>query len=697
VGLFFRVLFLPADAPTRITRSQDFSTDPPQYTYFAQNLVERGESNPYDDPRFGQWEYSSQNLLAIGVYAILGVGRAQGNLVAIIFNLLTILLLTLAIRNFGSRIGALFFAVFASLDFTLIWFARTPFLEASQNFWICAAVYFFSLHRGRTWAVLAAGASCALGAFFGKMIALYMLGPFTALWFVLYFTVDQNRGQLLKNAAIYYGGFAVVAVGWLLAIYLPAQSQVGGYFAEQALGLYGSPKAFESLAGFFSNFNTLLWETDFFIKMPLITILGFLGGGVVLYGLSRSGNSGRWFRDINPGWVLITFWFIVGYLSLFPWNYRPLRYQTTIMFPAMALAGFLLALLWRNLKGAKDKSGKKTKPELRLWQLALTWGAWLMPLLACLLFWITKDPKEFYYRPFLISPIAYSLVIAIAGALLGLISHYAARQKWLQGDLLKVGGIVVIVVFMVINITSFVKWADVRQYSLITADRDIAAITNEGAVLSGPYGPALSLNNNRGAVVHMFGVVEADKELFARFPITHLIMDEGNEERALKDYPAIMSSAWTIARYYLRGVATKVYNITEGSPHPDAQAYIPTDYELAQKFIAAGNEDSAQVFMARYLESDIANYSADLYVGDALVAIGEFERAVDHYRKVQEFVPNEPVSALNMGSAMLSIGSSTSNPAWFDSALVYYRIAQKAYPSNSQINNTVSQLERRKQ
>ncbi len=697
IGLFFRVLYLPADAPIGITKSQDFSTDPPQYTYFAHNLNQHGSWNPYDDPRFAQWEYTTQNIVATALYAVIGSGRAQGNLIAVLFNLISVLLLALAIKNFGSRLGALFFAIFAAFDFTMIWFARTPFLEASQNFWICAAVYLFSLHEKKSWALIAAGAATALAAFFGKMIALFMLGPFTGLWIVQFLSEDQDRKLLTKRVIQYYAGFVAITLIWLVLIYLPSRSEVGGYLAEQALGLYGSPQAFKSVQDFFISLNTLLWERDFFVKMPILTIAGFLGGSIILYWLALRSRAGHWFRSINPGWLLITFWCAVGFLSLFPWNYRPLRYQTTIIFPTMALAGFLLSFAWREIIAPAAAGSKKTSSGPRLWQVAVTQGLWLMPLIGAVLFFLVRKPDEFYFRPFLASPVAYSIGFFVVGALLALIWYAIKRNGFSLRHGAIIGSVIIVLLFVGWNTRAFYNWTELRQYSLLTADRDFEAITNDGAVASGPYGPAITLDNDRGSLIHMFGVVRVDQNLFDEYPITHLAMDQGNEDRAREDYPELMEKAWMITRYVIRGVAVKVFNIAEGSGNAAARAYKPSDYELAQKFISARQEDSAQVYMSRFLESDVANYSADLYVGDALASVGEFERALSHYHKVQEFAPGDPSSALNLGNTMMSIGSSTSNAAWFDSALVYYRIAHRAYPDNSQINNLISQLERRKQ
>ena len=211
---------------------------------------------------------------------------------------------------------------------------------------------------------------------------------------------------------------------------------------------------------------------------------------------------------------------------------------------------------------------------------------------------------------------------------MALLWNLVLKKRMLSAGPIKILGILVILFFVGWNTTSFFKWMNVRQYSLETADRDFGAITNEGAVISGPYGPALSLDNDRGSVVHMFGVVKADKKLFYEFPITHLAMDQDNEKRAREDYPEIMDNAWQITKYILRGIEVKVFNISEGSPNPKAHAYVPSEYEIAQKFIAENNEDSAQVHMTHFIESGVANYSADMYVGDALMAADDFDRAI---------------------------------------------------------------------
>ena len=697
IALMFRVVCLSADPPMGITRSQDFSTDPFQYVYFAENTVDHGTANPYNDPSYSQWKHTSQNLLALIVFNIAGTGRVQGNVVGVIFNLASILLLALAIKNYGSRIGALFFAIIASFDFTLIWFGRTPFLEASQNFWLCGSVYLFSC-RNRHWLYLAAaGLTCALAAFYGKMIAVYMLGVFAVLWILLYLNDEENRRAQVKSAIRFYAGYAVGLLSWILFVYFPAQRQLSGYLSEQAVGLYGTPKAFDSVKDFVWQYISLLWEHEFFLKMPLVTVLTYLfGAGVLTRFLGRRSGK-KLFAEFNLGWVILMLWFAVGYLTLFPWNYRPLRYQTSIMFPAMAMAGVALAYAFdylRRLGSAAPKSKTQDRDKHKNPALFIVlWAVWLLPLLSLILLWLvstgTVDSIRKNALPYAFVLLAVGAVIALAFRAMKRIS----RPKVMVGALFSA----LLVAFLIsFNVVKSVDWSGHRQYTLITADRDLAAILNPGAVIAGPYIPALTQENHFGSIFHMFTTSRVDKEFFSKYPITHLAMDESNEKRAREDHPEVMSRADLITRYFIRGFPVRVYRVSDVTENKQAEQYLPSDFERAQAFIGERNNDSAVVYMQRFLSSGRPNYSANLYAADALYSQNKFAEALDFYRKVQQFSPGDALSAFSLANCFMAMGETANSAATFDSALVYYKIARNLYSQDKNLAETIKGLERRK-
>jgi len=700
IALVFRVVYLTADPPIGITRSQDFSTDPPQYMYFAENSVDHGISNPYGDPSYSQWAQTSQNLLAVIVFTIAGTGRAQGNAVGVIFNLASILLLALAIKNYGSRIGALFFVIIASFDFTLIWFGRTPFLEASQNFWLCASVYLFSKRKAHWLYLAASGLACAIAAFYGKMIAVSMLGVFAVVWGLLYLNEEENRAALVRSAIYFYAGYAVGMLSWLLFVYLPAQGQVSSYLAEQAVGLYGTPKAFDSVNDFVWQYISLLWEHDFFLKMPVVTILAYLFGAGVLTWFVGKRTGRRLLGQFNVGWVVLMLWFAVGYATLFPWNYRPLRYQTIIMFPAMAMTGVALAYALDYLRrpSAANPKGKTTdRNAQRNPAYALVFGAiWLLPLLSLVLLWLTSSGSGSTVDSIRKGPLPYAFVLLMVGALFALLQR---AMKRISRKTVSIGAAmsVALVLFLVIfNVVKFMDWSGRRQYSLLTADRDLAAILNQGAVITGSYGPALTQENHFGSLIHMFTIKRVDKELFSKYPITHVVIDEGNEKQAREDYPDVMSRANLITRYFIRGFPVRVYRVSDVSQNTQARQYVPSDFERAQEFISERNNDSAVVYMQRFLSSGTPNYSANLYAADVLYSQNKFAEALDIYRKVQQFSPGDGISALNMGNCFMTTETPASGAATFDSALVYYKIARNSYSQDKNLAETIKGLERRK-
>lgn len=701
IGVVFRTLYLTADPPIGITRSQDFSTDPFQYVYFAENSVDKGIANPYDDPSYGQWRHTTQNILALVIFNLFGTGRAEGNAVSVIFSIASILLLALAIKNFGSRLGALFFAILASLDFTLVWFGRTPFLEASQNFWLCASVYLFSC-KDRHWLFLAgSGLACALASFYAKMIAVFMLGAFAALWILIYLHEEEKRKETVQSAIRFYGGYLLGLVSWLLLVYFPVQRQISGYLSEQAVGLYGAPKAFDSIKDFVWQYISLLWEHEFFIKMPIVTILAYLFGAAVLVWFVGKHSDKKLFGNFNVGWVILLLWFLLGYLLLFPWNYRPLRYQTTLMLPAMAMAGVALAYVFEHSRGSnappaksktQDRGAKRSNPTAHL----ALWAVWLLPALSLVLLWFTSIGDSGTADAIKDNAIPYALVLLVVGAVVALAFRGVKRAS---SGMLTVGVAIATLVMLFLIVSSvirYVDWSSRRQYTLMAADRDLGAILSPGAVISGPYVPALAQENRFGRIFHMFGTTRVDKAYFARYPITHLLMDEGNEKRAREDYPEIMGNADLITRYIVRGVPVRLYRISGVSPNEQARQYQPSDYERAQAFIGQRNKDSAAVYMQRFLASGIPNYSANAYAAEALYSQGRYADAIGLYQKVQQFSPGDGSSAANLANCYMALGSSAGSGAYFDSALVYYKIARAAFPQDRNLAETIKGLERRR-
>lgn len=692
VGVLFRTINISADAPIGFTKSQDVSTDPFAYTYFAENAIDYGDANPFDDSRWIVYEKSTQTVAAYLVYSVLGTGRAQGNLTAAILNLLAILLISFGMKNFGSRIGALLFALIACTNFTLSVFARIPFLEASQNFWLAASFYLFSHGERRGYFFGFAGAATAAAAFFGKMIALYAAGFFMVAWVFQYLTVEVDRKAVVKSAVIFYASYAAVGVFWFLFTYLPSASEVSSYYAEQGVGLYGAPRAFGELKMFFWQVQNLLWERRFVEKLPFVSILASISGAVVIWYLAKTLKVKRMVTPLTIGWVLLLFWLVFAYTALFPFNYRPLRYQTTLMFPMMALAGIVLALPFEMLK-AKTKK-KKSRPFKTVYP-AIGWSIWLAPILCSLYLLLGQSSGSNNTAQNVFGSIyLYTFLFAAIGFCLAYVVKYVAQYLKNLRIVAQILVVAVLLGYLAVHAVSFASWMGTRQYSLISADRDLGAILGVDAVLSGSYASALTQENKLRCIHHQFGVEKPDLDFFKKFPITHLLIDPGNEERARKDYPGMMSNADLVTSYAIRGMPVKLYRISEASPNPDARIYSPTDFELMKYWINRNNSDSATVYLDRFMASDRQSYSAEVYLAESYSGLKQYEAAIDHYQSALHLSPGDVSVAYGLGLAFANASQEHSKPTYIDSALVYLDIAHSRIPQNTNLKGTIDQLRR---
>ena len=692
-GLGLRVAYISADAPVGFTRSQDVSTDPFAYTYFAKNKIDFGDANPFDDPRWIVYEKSTQTVASYIVYSILGTGRAQGNLTAGLLNLMAILLVALGIKNFGSRLGGLVFALLACVNFTLTMFARIPFLEASQNLWLAAAFFFFSKGEGKRWWYVAAGIAAAAAAFFGKMIALYAGGLFFVVWLFKYLSFSEDRKAILTNAVRFYAGYVAVAVIWFFFTYLPSASEVSAYYAEQGVGLYGTPDAFKGIGLFLYKVQNLLWERFYFSKLPFVTISAAVSGVAVIFIALDSIRKRRANGALVVGLVAMFVWLVFAYAALFPFNYRPLRYQTTLMFPMMAMGGVIVALMMGAINHKFSKS-KKREEKSPIWIKGLVVGAWLAPLFCTVVMTLGRSSQSGSIHQTVLDNI-YVLTFLFVGLGFAL-SWLIPLRVWRQRSLKRVASVVAmvfVVVYAVYHLSAFFSWANAREYTLVSADRDLGRILASNAVVSGSYASALTQENGLKCIHHQFGVETPDTAFFTKFPITHLVIDRGNEERARKDYPRLMSQAVPLTRFPIRGVIVNLYRISGASPNDLARGYTPSPYESAMAQYNRQQSDSTLMAIVDLGKSGYGSYSSELFLGETYSQSGAYTEAIPHLKSALAYSPFDTYASYSLGNAYLQ-ASSAGNSSYRDSALVYLEFVLKRVPQDERLKAAVDALKR---
>ncbi|KPL01262.1 MAG: hypothetical protein AMJ91_00420, partial [candidate division Zixibacteria bacterium SM23_73_3] len=343
IGLAFigGVLFLSSDPP-HISWSQDVATDPPQYTYFARNQILWGNWDLFGHNRFVFFLKSFSTVASYLAFSIFGTGRFQANLVAVILNLLTMVFLFLTLTKVFNRRTAFLSLFFLGINFVFIMYGRNPFLEISAIFLLTLGFYFMVSSFKKNLLLIPSGICLAAGIFFGKTMAAFILPACLGvllLWMFEHFS-SSNRKINFKPMVFFGSGFLLTFLFWLFFSYLPAKREVAGYLGEQALGLYGFPRALQSISGFINSLFT--FGADLFYRMPVVFLLSFLG---LLLFFQNTSSIKELIKHRDHRFrvkFFLIFWFLVGFFLLMALNYRPLRYQLYLIPPMCALAGIWL-------------------------------------------------------------------------------------------------------------------------------------------------------------------------------------------------------------------------------------------------------------------------------------------------------------------------------------------------------------------
>lgn len=119
----------------------------------------------------------------------------------------------------------------------------------------------------------------------------------------------------------------------------------------------------------------------------------------------------------------------------------------------------------------------------------------------------------------------------------------------------------------------------------------------------------------------MFGLSRVERELFSRFPISHVTADQSNWKAALEKFP-VLKTAVRIAQMPIREVVIDIYRV------PGAAAE-PTDFEKGAIFMASGYIDSAYVCFDRFCRVHPNHYSGRTHLAYAALLSGRLERATE--------------------------------------------------------------------
>lgn len=593
VVLGFRLVNLHADSPLGVSTGQELSTDPPQYTSFARNKA-----------LYGEWEIFStrytlfvNNITTYAAYPflkILGTGRGQSNLVAVFFGMMAILFSFLVWKR-KDRMLALIAMLFLGFNFVFLVYTKVTFLETSTVGTVCLAGYFLMSPEKRTASRLLAGVLFAMAAFYSKLLALVFIP--VALPVLALEIYQEDDSQVFKKFNALYsfaaGYLAVVAI-WIIFGFFAKKGEVSGYISEISTGMYGAPKALESVKMFFVQLYSYGFDNRLWARLPETFLIGMLGFAVVA-GKMFSATKG-FLRKIDRIDLFYLLWFAGTFVMLFPWNYRPIRYGILI-FPALAY----LAARWVVLVGISEDGWGK-----RLWPLYILTG--LCSSLAAYHLLIAPHFDERSLE-LIIKYIPYGLAIGVVLTLLAFtIGKLRIKETLLSGGASVAMRYLPLVIALFILGYQFIAYKNGiarSQNTIHNASVDLGKILAPDAVVAGSYSSALTQENKLRSIIKMFGVPVVDKEFFVKTPVTHVAIEAGrskgsNEDRAFTDYPNIFNNAPVVAVYYIRGYQVNVYLISRNSPNAEARAYQPSLFERAAIAEFENQPDSARALLTDF-------------------------------------------------------------------------------------------------
>ncbi|MCK4632473.1 MAG: hypothetical protein KAT79_04330, partial [candidate division Zixibacteria bacterium] len=374
------------------------------------------------------------------------------------------------------------------------------------------------------------------------------------------------------------------------------------------------------------------YDSRLFERMPLVAVLGVVCILTIVYRMSVRRPLRERMSGLTGGHLIFLVTVVAFYLGLMIWNYRPLRYQLVLVYAFYGLAAMLLADLWQ--KGLRVGSGK------------LTWRfyAWAFPVILIAVYQLAQGISDlagtdFYFNDRIFHVGALAVVVMI---LIGtLVQWYKGRTpvSWLQ-SVVRITIAVLIIAVVGRGAASYLYWTERPSYMAVDNSADLQMILSPGAVLSGPYAPLLTLGTDFGTVIHMFGVSQPNPQFFEKFPITHLLVDEGNERRARKDYPEVMDSAVHLCTYHVGLKNARLFRIAGLTGNPSATAYRLSKFEEALDYYQQDLPAKSLQAAVEFVMDHPNNISGHLMLAERGELEGHLVEAEHLFEKAVEFSPS---------------------------------------------------------
>ncbi|UCD16826.1 MAG: hypothetical protein JSV44_10255 [Candidatus Zixiibacteriota bacterium] len=610
VLLLLRFIKLDIDPPYFFTGyTQAHLTDPYHLTFAARNAVLFGDWHPFDYHRWDVFTYSLVSGTAYILFTVFGVSRVTANCAGLFLNIGGMLFFLLGFVGFRKTREIGFTLLLLLLSGMLFYYGRLPFLENGVIF--LSGLTFLLLMRlyHKWWGRFLAGFAVAMAALAGKLFGLILLGPVIVTLIYIY------RKEALRPCLIAVAGCVAGVLLYALLFYGGRFEVMISYYNEQTMGMYGTPRGFGSLAGFFVQFLSFGEENGFIAFSPFMISLAL--AGAILFLLTAT-----WTGEMNLKVIPLIFaycWIIFGVAGLMPFNYRPLRYAIFLFLPVTAVAGY----------GIETALEKNVCFQLRRKAISL-------PLIL-LMSWYIITLIITKFLPSVQRAIAgkNALYIILAAALL----VTGAVYLWLRKRRRRISRSLLLLFIIPLLVGAIIKQAILIYEGLALPgtylkdyNREISELVDDEAVLTGPYMPAFTIDNRLRGVIYVFGLSNVERDLFNRFPITHIVADPSNRDLAVRDYP-VLDSVLDLRQMRIRDGSIGLMRL--------AHATVPlTDFEKAFMSFTSGRFDSALAYSEHFAKRYPDNLSGLFGLVVAYYTVGQKDMFMKTLQSLPERFPD---------------------------------------------------------
>ena len=651
-----RFMLLRNDPPLYIVgHGQSMLTDPDHLTFAARNALLFDDWNPFDYNRWDVFKNSLVSGTSYLIFSLLGISRISANLTGVILNIIGIFLFVLALFKYSERTETAVTLFILLINNSLFFHGRLPFLENGLILFSGLAFFVFAKYYDRYWALGVVGALIALAALAGKLFGALLLAPVIITLFYIY------RSRFVVPALVTVGGMIAAAVLYLLVFYGGSVGTLAAYYAEQTTGMYGFPPGLVSIGNFFKMLVTYGGESGLWEYIPFLTLLMSISLILLILTVPYTGE----FKKENLPVIFCITWLITGVLGLMPFHHRPMRYGLYLFLPMSAVCGTAVCMMLK----------KKMKPAL--------FNRWVSSVLIFFITWFTLVQIYMFFTPFgekFKSGTGVMLPMAFAAAAVTLsIYLFLRRRRTISPG--KHIGLIVGIVFLAMTVYQGQYLYRGLVYPgnyLSEYSEELGEIVDGKAVLTGPYTPTLTIDNNLKGVIYVFGLANVERNLFAKFPITHVLADRTNWSPAVEDFPFLMKAV-RVVQFVVREQVVDLYRL------PDTDVP-PTDFEQGSVYFAERKPDSALIFFEKFADEHPGNILGKTRHIFALNAVGRIDEAVG---KLDSLIDANPDNYMlhGIGSTFYQrLYESTGSPEYLRKARYHEQLTEELNPAMASSN-----------